>query len=196
MAAKKTPSASVTIAGFTVEQWKQHMDEDEDWTERLEDAPDARVAEVVAALDHADADVRGLACNLAYALGVEGLRGHAEAAVERLANLSRSDPKPKVKSRARVVHETLAADLQRAAIRRELPWLGAWDPAAVPAAIAALQDPREAVRVQVYLWWSNAGTVPASARGDAATALRRAAERETDATARHLASLAVAALGG
>ncbi len=196
MAAKKPPPSSVTIAGFTPAQWKQHMDEDEDWTERLEDASADRVAEVVAALAHADAEVRGLACNLAYALGADGLGAHADAAVRQLASLASGDPKPKVKSRARLVHETLAADLQRARIRRELPWLAAWDPEQVAAATAALGDGRDAVRLQVYLWFSNAGATPPTVRAAAATALRAAAGKEQDPTLRHAVSLAIAAMGG
>lgn len=196
--AKPRSSATSTevIAGFTSAQWKQHMDTDEDWTERLEGVDQAAVREVVAALGHADAELRILACNLAYAIGVDGLGPHAGEAVTTLEALAAKDTKPKVRSRARLVHEGLAGDLERAAIRRELPWLGGHSEAAIPAAIAAMDDPRPTVRLQVYLWWSNAKAVPAEAARAVAAKLAAVIDRETDPVTRRAAELARANVAG
>lgn len=193
---RRAPSADVRIAGFTPAEWKQHMDTDEDWTERLEGAPEASVLEVIAALDHADADVRALACSLAYAIGVSGLGAHADRTVARLSAIAEGDPKPKVRSRARVVHEGLAGELQRATIRRELPWLTEWSEAAVPQAVAALDDARDYVRLQVYMWWANAASIPASVRPAVADKLAQLATRETDEVTRRAAELAHAHVRG
>jgi hypothetical protein len=193
--ARKSPGVDVTIAGFTPAQWKQHQDTDEDWTERLDGASEAAVRDVVQALEHADATVRALACNLAYALGVAGLGDHAPAAVERLAVMAQDD-KVKVRNRARIVHETLATELERTAILREHPWLSGFDPAALPQAIAALDDARPLVRLQTYLWWANASEIPSAARADALTKLAASATRETDDVARRAAEIAHAVLRG
>lgn len=196
--AKPRSSATSTevIAGFTPAQWKQHMDTDEDWTERLEGIGEAAVREVVAALGHADAELRILACNLAYAIGVDGLGAHAAEVVTTLEALAAKDGKPKVRTRARLVHEGLAGDLERAAIRRELPWLGGYSEAAIPAAIAAIEDPRPAVRLQVYLWWSNAKAVPAEVGRAVAAKLAAAIDRESDPVTRRAAELARANVAG
>jgi hypothetical protein len=193
---RKESTSNVTIAGLSPAQWKHHMDTDEDWTERVENASEAQVLEVVAALDHADADVRALACNIAYAIGVGGLGSHAQSTVTRLAALAESDPKPKVRNRARVVHEGLAGELERAAIRRELPWLAAYSEDAAPQAAAAIDDAREGVRLQVYLWWANASAIPAAIRAEVAGKLAVQAERETDELTRRAAQLAHAHVRG
>ena len=188
---RKSSAPTPPIAGFTPEQWKKHMDVDEDWTERLIGASEAHVGEVLAALDDADATVRGLACNLAYALGVEGLGTRAAQAVERLATLAQSDPAKKVRTRAAVVHEGLAGALEHATIRGELPWLAGYDPDVLPAAIAAIEDARAAVRLQVYLWWANAAAIPQAARAAASDRLAARLEQETDAMTRRAAELAL-----
>lgn len=197
MAKPRKPSApAAAIAGFTPAEWKQHMDTDEDWTERLEGAPEPSVREVIGALDHEGADVRALACNLAYALGVDGLGAHADAAVERLAALAQGDKNAKVRSRARLVHESLAGELERAAVRRELPWLAAFDPSATDAAFAAGEDPRDAVRLQVYLWWANATTLDPQTAAKATKALKAAVDRESDPVLRQAGEIALARLRG
>ena len=193
---RKAPPADVSIAGFTPAEWKQHMDTDEDWTERLEGASEAKVREVIAALDHADAEVRALACSMAYAIGVSGLGQHAGTTVARLAAIAEGDPKPKVRSRARVVHEGMSGELQRATIRRELPWLTEYSEAALPQAVAALDDPRDFVRLQVYMWWANAAAIPAATRTKVADKLATLAGRETDDVTRRAAELAHAHVRG
>lgn len=194
--AKNPPSAVAPIAGLLPVQWKHHMDTDEDWTERLENVGEAGVGEVIAALDHGDAEIRALACSLAYAIGVAGLGAHAARTVARVAELADGDPKPKVRNRARTVHEGLAGEMQRVAIHRELPWLAGYTEAALPHATAALDDPRAAVRLQVYLWWINAAAVPADTRKIVADKLAALIDRETDAIARRAAQLACAQLRG
>lgn len=197
MAKPKTPAAAAApIAGATPVQWKHHMDTDEDWTERLDGIGDAAVLEVIAALDHGDAEVRALACSLSYAIGVAGLGEHAEHTVARLAALAGGDPKAKVRNRARTVHEGLHGELQRVALHRELPWLARYAEAAVPQAIAALADPRAAVRLQVYLWWTHAAALPAELRTTVADRLAGQIDRETDAITRRAAQLACDHLRG
>ncbi len=188
---RKSSAFSSTIAGFTPEQWKQHMDTDEEWTDRLTGVADAQVLEIVAALEHGDAAVRGLACNLAYALGVEGLGARAPEAVERLATLAQSDPVAKVKKHAGIVHEGLAGALERATMRREMPWLAGYDPDVVPAAISAIDDARASVRLQVYLWWANAPTIPDDARAAAEDRLVARIAQENDPMTRRAAELAL-----
>lgn len=194
--AKAASGSSVTIAGFTVAEWKKHMDTDEDWTERLEHANDTSVREVVGALDHEDVEVRGLACNMVYAIGIEALGTHAQATVDKLAALAERDSKPKIRNRARVVHEGLAGELERATIRRDLPWLAEYSEAAVPKAVAAIDDARAPVRLQVYLWLANAGAIPADARATLATKLGAQIERETDDVTRRAAEIALAHVKG
>jgi hypothetical protein len=172
------------------------MDTDEDWTERLENASESQVREAIAALEHGDAEVRALACNLVYAIGIEGLGANAQSTIARLAALAQSDAKAKVKNRARIVHEGLAGDLQRAEIRRELPWLAAYAKDAWPKAVGALDDARVAVRLQVYLWWTNAPQIPADVRASAAAKLAAQCERETDDVTRRAAQLALAQVRG
>jgi hypothetical protein len=187
---RKTSSSTEPIAGLTPEQWKHHMHTDEDWTERLEGASEASVREVVAALEHADAEVRGLACNMVYAVGVEALGEHAVNAVARLHALSQEDRNAKVRNRARIVHEGIAGELERIQIRRELPWLAAFSEDALPRAAAAIDDTRDAVRLQVYLWWANATAIPAAMRTEVADKIAARAERETDEVTRRAAQLA------
>src|SRR5687767_1125022 len=118
------------------------MDADEDWTERLEGATEEHIREAIAALGNDDAAVRALACNLVYAIGVPALGDHAPEAVERLAALASGDGNAKVRNRARIVHEGMAGELERAAIRNEFPWLAAFAEDALPKAVAALDDAR------------------------------------------------------
>lgn len=196
--ASSDPSAreATKLVGFTVAEWKQHMDTDEDWTERLEGAGAAATSEVIDALAHADADVRLLACNLVYALGVTGLGDAAATAVTRTAELAARETKAKIRSRARLVHETLSADLQRAQIRREFPWLTGFSADALAGATAALDDPREPVRLQVYVWWANAGAVGAATREVIAGRLIAAVARESDPLTRRAAELALSHVRG
>jgi F0F1-type ATP synthase membrane subunit c/vacuolar-type H+-ATPase subunit K len=191
---RKTSSAPLTIAGLTTDQWKHHMDVDEDWTERLEGIGEPAVREVLGALEHADADVRALAASLAYGIGAAGLGGHAAGVVARLADVAERDPKAKVRNRARVVHESLAGEVERAAIRREHPWLEAYASEALSAAEAAIDDPREAVRLQVYLWWTSAVAVSPEVRPVIVAKLAAGVERETDDVVRRAAQLAHAHL--
>lgn len=195
-ASRDAATPTVKLAGFTPAEWKQHMDVDEDWTERLEGASAATVAEIVAALDHGDGEVRLLACNLVYALGLDGLADATTDAIARVGALASGETKAKIRARARLVHESLSADLQRAQIRRELPWLAGFSADAIAAATAAIDDPRDTVRVQVYVWWANAGAVPAAARGGIADKLAAAAGRETDPIAKRAAELAQAHVRG
>ncbi len=189
--AKQSTTVAVSIAGFTPEQWKQHMDTDEDWTERLDGVGEAAVREVLVALQHAEADVRALACNLVYAIGIDGLGGHANEAVELLAKLVAGESKAKVKARARMVHDSMAEELSRVTIRREMPWLASYAAAALPAAIGALADERPAVRLQVYVWLSNAGAIGAEHRAVLVGRLEAAVGRETDAISKRAAELAL-----
>lgn len=183
---------ATTLVGFTVAEWKQHMDVDEDWTERLEGATPEATDEVIAALGHTDADVRLLACNLVYALGIAGLGDAAATAVARVGELAARETKSKIRSRARLVHESLTSDLQRAQINRELPWLTGFSASAIADATTALDDSREAVRLQVYVWWANAGAVPAAAREVVAVKLAAAIAKENDPLTRRAAELALA----
>jgi hypothetical protein len=194
--AKKGSGSSVKIAGWTPDEWQAHMDADEDWTERLEGASEAKVLEAIAALDHAEASVRALACNLVYAIGVDGLGDHASRTVARLSELSQGDSAVKVRNRARIVHEGLAGEVERAAIRREMPWLSGYAENALPQATAALADPRQPVRLQVYLWWANATGVPSKARTGAAEAIAAALDAETDEVTHRAAQIALAHLRG
>jgi hypothetical protein len=168
------------------------MDADEDWTERLEGASEEHIREAIAALGNDDAGVRALACNLVYAIGVPALGEHAPGAVERLAALASSDGNARVRNRARIVHEGMAGELERASIRTEFPWLAEFAEDALPKAVAALDDTRESVRLQVYMWWCNAGTIPAAIRKSAADKLGALAGRETDEVTRRAAQLALA----
>lgn len=195
-AKKPSEAADVMLAGFTVEQWKQHMDQDEDWTERIEGADAASVQGVVEALAHAHADVRLLACNLIYALGADGLGAHGDAAVARLAELAANEPKVKVRTRARLVHEAVAQAQLRAAIHREFPWLRDTSGDAAVQALAALDDARAPVRLHVYLWWVNAAKPATASRTAAAQKLAALVERETEPELRHAASLALARVRG
>ena len=86
----------------------------------------------------------------------------------------------------------MAGELERASIRNEFPWLAAFDEDALPKAVAALDDARESVRLQVYMWWCNAGTIPAAIRKGAADKLGALAGRETDDVTRRAAQLALA----
>jgi hypothetical protein len=181
---------TVAVAGFTVAQWKHHMDHDEDWTERLDGAGDAVVAEIVGALGHAEPNVRALACNLVYAVGVRGLGGRAAVAIEQLGELAASDKNKKVRTRAGLVHESMASELQRANIRQELAWLDGYDPAAHPQALEAIADPRDEVRLQTYLWWANVSGVPGDVGRDAVAKLMRQVECETDDLRRRAAEIA------
>ena len=194
----RKPAADVTdtIAGFTPAMWKKHMDTDEDWTERLEGAPEASVREVVDALGHTSAEVSGLACNLVYALGVTGLGTHVSEAIVRLATLRDGDRQAKVRSRAKIVHESLAGEVERAAIRRALPWLAAFDPAAVPAATRALDDGSDAARLQVYLWWANTEGLDANARASALEALETRAATEVEPLLKQAAAIAMGRVRG
>jgi hypothetical protein len=194
--AKKGSGSSVTIAGWTPDEWQAHMDADEDWTERLEGASEPKVLEAIAALDHGEASVRALACNLVYAIGIEGLGEHASRTVARLFELAHGDSAVKVRNRARIVHEGLAGELERAAIRREMPWLSAYSEHALPKATAGLADPRQPVRLQVYLWWANATGVPSKARAAAIEAIAAALDAETDEITHRAAQIALAHLRG
>lgn len=187
---------SIQLAGFTVAEWKQHMDVDEDWTERLEGTSPAAIDEIIAALAHTEADVRLLACNLVYALGVAGLGDAATHAVAKVGELAGRETKARIRSRARLVHESLSNDLQRAGILREMPWLVGFSADALPAAAAAIDDGREAVRLQVYVWWANAGAVGLSVREAVTPKLAAAIGAETDPLVRRAAELALAHLRG
>lgn len=189
--AKQSAAASVPIAGFTPDEWKQHMDTDEDWTERLDGVGEPAIREVLAALQHADVDVRALACNLVYAIGIDGLGAHASEAVDVLAKLVASEGKAKVKARARMIHDSMAEELLRATIRRDMPWLASYAADAVPAATAALLDERAAVRLQVYVWITNAGAIPAAHRPALLERLQGASGRETDPVSKRAAELAL-----
>lgn len=189
MAKAARKSDSVPLAGFTVAEWKHHMDHDEDWSERLDGADDAIVREIVDALRHTDAAVRALACNLVYGLGVSGLGVHATSAVETLGNLG-EDKDKKVRTRARLVHETLASELARANVQAEFPWLQAYDPGAHGAALAALDDTRDEVRLQTCLWWAHAADVPSDVGSTVADKLSALIARESDDVRRRAAELA------
>lgn len=193
---KPSEAADVMLAGFTVEQWKQHMDQDEDWTERIEGADAASVRGIVEALAHANADVRLLACNLIYALGADGLGAQGDVAVTRLAELAANEPKVKLRTRARLVHEAVAQAQQRAAIHREFPWLGDSSGDAAAQALAALDDARARVRLHVYLWWVNAAKPATASRTAAAQKLAGLVERESEPELRQAASLALARVRG
>jgi hypothetical protein len=91
------------------------------------------------------------------------------------------------------VHESLAGEVERAAVRREMPWLAAFSADAVPQALAALADPREAARLQVYLWWAAAAVIAPEARASAIEAI--SGRREVDPVLRQAADLALAHLG-
>jgi hypothetical protein len=131
-----------------------------------------------------------------YAIGVAGLGDRAPSAVVRLAALAAGDANNKVRNRARIVHEGLAGELERVAVRRELPWLAAFAEDALPEALAALDDPREPVRLQVYLWLANAPAIPAKVGATIADKLAAQAERETDDVTRRAAQLAYAHVRG
>lgn len=194
--ARKGSGSSETIAGWTPDEWQSHMNVDEDWTERLEGASEAKVLEAITALEHPDAKVRALACNLVYAIGVEGLGEHAARTVARLHALAQGDSVAKVRNRARIVHEGMAGEVERAAIRREMPWLSAYAEHALPQATAALADARQSVRLQVYLWWANATSVPTKIRTSVGDTIAAQLDAETDEVTHQAAQIALAHLRG
>jgi hypothetical protein len=92
----------LTIGLQTIAQWRYQMKFTE-WSAMLDGASEATVREVIAALGHADAETRRVACKLAGALGVAGLGKNLIACCGRLRALAELDPDDHVRACAREV---------------------------------------------------------------------------------------------
>ena len=186
----RAKAGELTVAGWTVKQWQQMM-RDIEWSVMLDGAGDKSVDEVVAALEHADPEVRALACKLTDALGVTGLGLRAELGLERLRQLATADPDKGVRVLAKQAGDDLAAAILREAVRAEFPWIVNFNSASFPQALAALDDERRPVRLEVYSWWSNAWEVPADMRAKVKEKLSQIVDRESDPLTREVGHLAL-----
>lgn len=116
----KRKPGEMTIAGWTLAQLTHMIEHETDWEVLLEGAGEERAGEAVDALDHPDAAVRAIACQLVDAFGTYELGKRAPEAVERLRLLVRDETDDGVRAAARAAHEGLAAAVERAAQKKGL----------------------------------------------------------------------------
>jgi hypothetical protein len=194
---EKSPDAKpgeLTLARWTIAQWLYLM-RSSDWSVMIDGAGDETVTEVLAALDHRDAKVRAVACKLVGAMGTYSLKQRGNACVARLGALAAGDPDKRVRAEAKQVAADLAEQIEREAIRAEFPWITNFRSDAVTTALAALDDPRPAVRLEVASWFAHAWELTASVRRKALVKLTRLAERATDKSTRQVLRGAIERMG-
>jgi hypothetical protein len=156
-----------TILRWTVRQWK-HMiaHEPGQWSILLDGAGAAEATRVLPLLDDKRADARAVACELLGAIGYLGEKSEfglgklAAGTLARLRALATNDPDPRVRAAAKRRADDLASSIEMHAVRAEFPWIEKHGANAHDEALAALDDPREAVRAEVLWWWGSAWEVP------------------------------------
>jgi hypothetical protein len=184
-------TSEVTIAQWTIPQWKHMMKHQTGWDALLDGVSEKVATQALGVLAHPDKDAREVACKLVKVLGIDAYGDHASDAVAVLRALETSDPDRGVRAAAKDAAEALAEAIETRAVRAEFPWSTSYDGKAAPQALAALDDDRAAVRRRVYAWWTCVWDVPDTIRTKVAAKLQLVITSESDDQIRTLAEEAL-----